>query len=206
MVTVDRKRHWEEVYSAGGEADFSWYRGEPRLSLELILAVAPIADGRVIDVGGGNSVLVDRLLDRSFVSVAVLDVSETALSKARSRLGDRAGRVDWITADVTEVQNVGIYDVWHDRAVFHFLTDPADRRSYLELARRTVPTGGYLIIATFAVDGPKRCSGLDVCRYDAVTIAAEFGQGFLLIREARETHITPSGSSQAFFYGVLARQ
>jgi hypothetical protein len=128
------------------------------------------------------------------------------LSKARSRLGDRAGRVDWIAADLTEVQSVGSYDVWHDRAVFHFLTDPADRRSYRKLARKTVPTGGHLIIATFAADGPKRCSGLDVCRYDAETICADFGEEFLLIREARETHITPSGSSQAFFYGVFARQ
>jgi len=206
MVLAGRKAHWEQVYSTRGETGVSWYQGEPRLSLELIRAVAPHDSGRIIDVGGGASVLVDRLGDLLFERIAVLDIAETALAKARSRLGERAGRVEWIAADVTGIQDVGTFDVWHDRAVFHFLTDAADRRSYVNLARQTVPEGGHLIIASFADDGPRRCSDLDVCRYNAETMGAELGEGFSLVREDRETHTTPWGSSQAFFYGVFRRQ
>jgi len=206
MVETDLKAHWEEVYRANGAADVSWYQGEPRLSLELIRAVAPAAGGRIIDVGGGASVLVDRLLDRPFERIAVLDIAETALGKARARMGEWAGRVEWIVADVTEVRDVGTLDVWHDRAVFHFLSEESDRRQYVELARRTLPEGGHLIIAAFADDGPKWCSGLDVCRYNAASLAAELGKGFSLVKEASETHLTPWGSPQAFFYGVFRRQ
>jgi SAM-dependent methyltransferase len=206
MLQAQRKEHWEAVYQAKGETGVSWYQSEPRLSLELIRSVAPPARGRIIDVGGGASILVDRLLDLPFERIAVLDISEAALSKSRSRLGERASRVEWIVADVTEAESLGTFDVWHDRAVFHFLTDAADRRKYVELARRTVPVGGHLIIATFADDGPKRCSDLDVCRYNAKTLGAELGESFSLVRDASETHTTPWGSSQAFFYGVFRRQ
>src|SRR5438105_1053808 len=150
MVLAVRKSHWEKVYSTRGETGVSWYQDEPRLSLELIRAVAPHDGGRIIDVGGGSSVLVDRLLDLPFERIAVLDISEIALGKAKSRLGERASRVEWMAADLTGIQDVGPFDVWHDRAVFHFLTDAMDRRKYVELARRTVPRGGHLIIATFA--------------------------------------------------------
>src|SRR5512135_60547 len=203
---LERKAHWEDIYSNKGETGVSWYQSEPRLSLELIGAVAPAEGGRIIDVGGGASVLVERLLDLPFGKVAVLDISETALGKAKSRLGGRAERVEWIAADVIEIGNLGTFDVWHDRAVFHFLTDAADRKKYVELARRTVPEGGYLIIATFADDGPKRCSNLAVCRYNAASLGVELGKGFSLVREAREAHTTPWGSPQAFFYGVFRRQ
>ena len=206
MVTLDRKAHWERVYSTKGEAEVSWYQDEPRLSLELIRAVVPATGGRIIDVGGGTSVLVDRLLELPFEAIAVLDISETALGKARLRLGERARRVRWLSADVTDVDDLGTFDIWHDRAVFHFLTDVSDRKRYVELARRTVPEGGHLIVASFADDGPKRCSNLDVCRYNAESMAAELGEVFSLVREARETHTTPWGSSQAFFYGVFRRQ
>lgn len=205
MIATDRKDHWEHVYSTKAETGVSWYQDEPRLSLELIRAVAPAERGRIIDVGGGASILVDRLLDLPFGEIAVLDISETALGKARARLGERAERVRWVVADVTEAPELGTFDVWHDRAVFHFLTDPDDRRSYVELARQTVPEGGHLVIATFADDGPKQCSNLDVCRYNARSLAAELGEGFSLIRETRETHTTPSGASQSFIYGVFRR-
>jgi hypothetical protein len=206
MVAIDRKTHWERVYSTKAETGVSWYQDEPRLSLELIEAVAPAEGGRIIDVGGGASVLVDRLLDLPFGEIAVLDIAETALGKARARLGQRAERVRWVVADVTERPELGIFDIWHDRAVFHFLTDAEDRRSYVELAQETVPEGGHLIIATFADDGPNRCSDLDVCHYNARSLASELGEGFSLVREARETHTTPWSSSQPFFYGVFTRQ
>ena len=202
----ERKAHWEGIYATRAATDVSWYQDEPALSLQLIGGVAPARGGRIIDVGGGTAVLVDRLLEFPFERIAVLDISETALGEARSRLGGRAERVDWIAADVTEVRDLGRFDVWHDRAVFHFLTDADDRAKYVELARRTVPAGGHLIIATFADDGPKRCSNLDVCRYNADSLRPELGQGFALVKEARETHTTPWGVSQAFFYGVFRRE
>jgi SAM-dependent methyltransferase len=205
MMATDRKDHWEHVYSTKAETGVSWYQDEPRLSFELIGAVAPAEEIRIIDVGGGASVLVDKLLDLPFPEIAVLDISETALGKARARLGERAKRVRWVVADVTEAPELGTFDVWHDRAVFHFLTDPPDRRSYVELAWRTVPKGGHLIIATFADDGPKQCSDVDACCYNACSLAAELGEGFSQLRSATETHTTPWGSSQAFFYGVFKR-
>jgi ubiquinone/menaquinone biosynthesis C-methylase UbiE len=206
MVAADRKAHWERVYATRGASGVSWYQREPRLSLELIRAVAPPTGGRIIDVGGGASVLVDRLLDLPFEQLAVLDISETALNQARARLKARALRVEWIVADVTEGPRLGTFDIWHDRAVFHFLTEASDRRAYVELARRTVPEGGHLIIATFADEGPRRCSDHDVCRYNSETLSRELGTGFALAREERETHTTPWGSAQAFFYGVFRRQ
>jgi SAM-dependent methyltransferase len=206
MVDEHLKSHWEEVYSAKGATGVSWFQSEPRLSLELIRALAPTTCGGIIDVGGGASLLVDRLLDLPFEKIAVLDIAETALGQARSRLGERAGRVGWITADVTDILGVGTFDVWHDRAVFQFLTDAAQRRKYVELAYRTVPDGGHLIIASFADDGPKRCSDLDVRRYNAGSMSAELGKDFSLIKEANETHMTPWNTSQAFFYGVFRRQ
>jgi SAM-dependent methyltransferase len=206
MKATGRKSHWEDVYSAKAETGLSWYQDEPRPSLELIGAVVPADGGRIIDVGGGTSALVDRLLDLPFGEIAVLDISEVALGKARARLGVRAERVRWVVADVTEAPGLGTFDVWHDRAVFHFLTDPADRRGYVELARKTVPVGGHLVIATFADDGPRQCSDLDVCRYNARSLADELGEGFSLVREAGETHTTPWGSPQPFIYGVFRRQ
>jgi ubiquinone/menaquinone biosynthesis C-methylase UbiE len=205
MTTIDRKQHWENIYSTTSETGVSWYQSEPRVSLELIRAVAPGSGGRIIDIGGGVSVLVDRLLDLPFARIAVLDISETALEKAKSRLEVRADRVEWLAADVTEGPDLGRFEVWHDRAVFHFLTAAADRKAYIDLARRTVVSGGHVVIASFSEDGPKTCSGLNVCRYNAETMGSELGDGFTLIREAREMHTTPWGSSQAFFYGVFQR-
>jgi SAM-dependent methyltransferase len=205
MVKTDLKAHWEGIYANRDDTGVSWYQTAPRLSLELIRAVAP-SGGRIIDVGGGASLLVDRLLDLPFKRIAVLDIAETALEMARSRLARRAQSVEWIAADVTEIENVGTFDVWHDRAVFHFLTDAATRAKYVDLARRTIPEGGHLIIASFADDGPTRCSDLDVCRYGATSMTAELGEGFSLIKEASETHLTPWNTLQAFFYGVFRRQ
>jgi SAM-dependent methyltransferase len=205
MIATDRRDHWEYVHSTRPETGVSWYQAEPRLSLEFIEAAAPAGGGGIIDVGGGASSLVDRLLDLPFGEIAVLDISEAALGKAKARLGERAGRVRWIAADVTDAPELGTFGIWHDRGVFHFLTDPDDRRSYVELARKTVPEGGHLVIATFADDGPERCSDLEVSRYNARSLASELGEGFSLVKEARETHTTPWGSSQAFVYAVFRK-
>jgi SAM-dependent methyltransferase len=202
---MDRKAHWEGVYATKRGRQLSWFQEEPALSLELIRAVSP-ARGRVIDVGGGASVLVDRLLESGFDDVAVLDISRSALDQARARLGKRAEAVRWIEADATKPTDLGKFDVWHDRAVFHFLTNPDDRKRYVALASRSIAPSGHLIMATFAREGPLKCSGLDVCRYDARSLAAELGDSFALVREAAETHVTPWGSAQAFFYGVFRRQ
>lgn len=202
---MDRKKHWDSVYSQKGETEVSWYEDEPRMSLDLITEVAPLSACRIIDIGGGASVLVDRLVDLGFEKIAVLDISETAMNKAKTRLGNLAARVDWIVADVTETAEIGVFDVWHDRAVFHFLIDATDRRKYVELALRSIPEGGCLIVATFADDGPRRCSDLDVVGYNAESLSSELGPGFTLVKETRATHTTPWGKRQAFFHGVFRR-
>jgi SAM-dependent methyltransferase len=159
----------------------------------------------VIDVGGGTSLLAQRLLDAGHNNVSVLDISPAALDRAPSRLGDRASLVRWVVADVTKSHDLGTFDVWHDRAVFHFLTAPADRLKYATLLRRTVPPGGHAVIATFAPDGPTQCSGLDVVRYDGASLAAQLGRGFALLKSVPETHLTSWGKPQSFQYAVFRR-
>ena len=173
------------------------------MSVALIEEVAPL--GSVIDAGGGSSRLAERLLDRGHEGLAVLDVSAAALERAKARLGERAGRVRWIVGDVTRVEDVGTYDVWHDRAVFHFLTEASDRARYVALLRRALAPGGHAVIATFAPDGPEQCSGLAVVRYDGPGLARELGDGFTLLRTVEETHRTPWGKPQAFQYSVFRR-
>ena len=205
LYRMDRKAHWDRVYSTKTETDVSWFQAEPALSLRLIRECAP-QRARVIDVGGGGaSVLVDRLLANGFEIPAVLDVSTSAIDRAKARLGTLSTRVDWIVGDVTEVDDLGQFDVWHDRAVFHFLTEPDDRKKYATLAARTVRRGGHLILAAFAIDGPARCSGLDVRRYDAKLASTELGPAFELVKQTDEMHLTPQGKPQHFFYGVFRR-
>ena len=159
----------------------------------------------MIDVGGGSSLLASRLLEAGY-AVAVLDVSAAALERAKARMGPRAADVGWIVADLTEVADVGRFDLWHDRAVFHFLTDPADREKYVALLNRTVPPGGHAVIATFALDGPERCSGLEVVRYDAASLGRELGPHFALLRTVPETHLTPWGAPQSFQYSLFRKK
>lgn len=202
---MDRKGHWENAYTISEPIKLSWFQSDPALSMELIRSIAP-RPCRIIDVGGGASLLVDRLLDDGFEEVSVLDISRASLERAEGRLGERAGSVRWVEADLTTVASVGEFDLWHDRAVFHFLTDSTDRRRYLDLAARSIPEHGYIMIATFADEGPRKCSGLEVCRYNARTLADELGDRFSLVREASEIHVTPGGSGQAFFYGLFRRR
>ena len=160
--------------------------------------------GRVIDVGGGTSPLAARLLERGY-SVTVLDLSPAAIDRARGRLGTKASDVNWIVADVTKSPSLGTFDMWHDRAVFHFLTEQADRDSYRTLLAQSVPQGGHAIIATFAPDGPKKCSGLEIRQYDGQTLAVELGTQFESLKTVPEVHVTPWGQPQAFQYSLFRR-
>ncbi len=195
------QEHWERIYRTKDPTQVSWYQPEPRLSLDLIRRVAPDLDAPIIDVGGGASTLVDGLLEAGYRNVTVLDLAPTALAIARRRLGDRAGRVAWIAGSILDVRlGTSAYAVWHDRAVFHFLTDRRDRARYVERTRHAVRPGGHVIVAGFSPEGPSKCSGLDVARFDAEGMHSEFGAGFRLLDSMREDHHTPSGLNQAFLY------
>jgi 2-polyprenyl-3-methyl-5-hydroxy-6-metoxy-1,4-benzoquinol methylase len=199
--TMSTEQHWKNVYATKDSTAVSWYAPHLARSLQLIETVAPDHEARIIDVGGGASTLVDDLLDRGYHDVTVLDLSEEALKTARVRVGAPGSGVTWLAADVTTaVFPEAHYDVWHDRAVFHFLTDPEQRRRYVAQVMRAVKPGGHVIVATFGLEGPERCSGLDVVRYDADGLRAEFGAPFQKIGDARETHTTPWGSEQEFVY------
>jgi SAM-dependent methyltransferase len=200
---MNRTDHWQHVYTTKPDDQVSWTQDLPALSLALIREFAP--GGSVIDVGGGASRLAEGLLDAGHRTVAVLDISAAPLERARDWMGAAADRVRWIVADITACPDLGSYDVWHDRAVFHFLTERADRERYSAAIRRTVPVGGYVLISTFAPDGPTQCSGLEVRRYDAGTLAAELGAGFGPVKSVHETHLTPWGKPQAFQYSVFRR-
>jgi hypothetical protein len=204
VMLHDTKHHWDRLFMAKPDGELSWTQADPRMSLSLIAKAAPIR-GHVIDIGGGMSPLAGRLLDDGY-SVAVLDVSGAALSRAALALGDRSSLVRWIEADITETTDVGRFDLWHDRAVFHFLTDSADRAAYRALMERTIPAGGSAVMATFAADGPVRCSGLEVQGYDPLSLAAEVGDGFELVESVAEMHLTPWGTPQAFQYSLFRRK
>lgn len=197
---MDRQAHWDRVYRDKRVDEVSWFQAEARLSTDLIARHATSA-AAVADVGGGASRLVDGLLALGFRHLLVLDLAADALAASRARLGDMADTVQWVAADVlTHPFPPASVDVWHDRAVFHFLTDAADRARYVAQVRHAVRPGGLVLVATFAEDGPTRCSGLEVARYSPVALHAEFGEGFRLVESAREEHRTPSGGTQRFTY------
>jgi trans-aconitate methyltransferase len=201
-----RAEHWQKVYTTKNEGDVSWFQEEPVISLELINGVRPNLDSAIVDVGGGASRLVDNLLARGNRSIAVLDVSDAALISAKARLGEAGEKVQWITADVTRWQPDRIYDIWHDRAAFHFLTEAEDREAYVARLLAALRPGGHAIIGTFAIDGPEKCSGLTVRRYDAAGLNAELGSRFALVEARRHEHITPWQSVQHFQFGVFQRR
>jgi 2-polyprenyl-3-methyl-5-hydroxy-6-metoxy-1,4-benzoquinol methylase len=201
-----REHHWDALYRRQAPTRVSWYQDSPTLSLALIERTGIARAARLVDVGGGASVLVDRLLERGFANVSVLDVASAALAAAKARLGERAQRVEWVVADVTAWRPPGLYDLWHDRAVFHFLVEESDRRAYVATLRAALAPGGHVIIATFALDGPERCSGLPVMRYSADGLAGELGADFRLIESAPETHVTPAGVEQRFLYARFTRR
>lgn len=204
---MDPKSHWETIYRTKDVHGVSWFQSEARRSLALITQVEPDHSAPIIDVGAGASVLVDDLLAAGYSDLTVLDLSETALAISRSRLGSGAARVHWVAEDILSAPIYpGAYAVWHDRAVFHFLTNAEDRRVYVEQVRRSVRPGGHVLIATFAEDGPKRCSGLPVVRYSADALHSEFGPGFRMVASEHEEHRTPAGSGQSFLYCLCRRE
>lgn len=221
-----RQAHWENVYATKDEHAVSWFEEKADISLELIRATGVNADASIIDIGGGASRLVDTLLDAGFAAVTVLDLSEKALATSKARLttskarlatskarlaaskarfGARATQVQWVVADITTWQPTQTYDVWHDRAALHFLTEPEDRAAYAERVSKAVRRGGHVIIGTFAPDGPERCSGLPVVRHDAATLGALLGPAFQPIESRRHAHRTPAGATQNFQFSRFQR-
>ena len=198
---MELKSHWETVYSTKAADAVSWYAPHLQTSLSYVRRTGLPRTAAVIDVGGGEATLVDDLLDAGFSDVSVLDISATALEVARRRLGDRASRVDWIVGDVLahpfRRQSV---DIWHDRAVFHFLTDDAQRKAYVANVLQALRPGGYAIVGAFGPQGPERCSGLPVCRYAADELHDEFGHRFTLMESRFDLHVTPWGAEQQFVY------
>lgn len=193
--------HWEKIYREKAPDAVSWYRPHLETSLALIEKVAPSRDASIIDVGGGESTLVDDLLAHDYQNISVLDVSQTAIDVTKQRLGPAAERVHWLTADVTNAEFApSSYDVWHDRAVFHFLTAMDQRIAYVRQVARAVKPGGHVLVSTFGPEGPTKCSGLDVVRYDADSLHAEFGVRFHLLDSIKELHSTPFGTTQQFLY------
>jgi 2-polyprenyl-3-methyl-5-hydroxy-6-metoxy-1,4-benzoquinol methylase len=193
--------HWDAVYQTKAPDAVSWYRPHLERSLELIQAVVPDLSASIIDVGGGESTLVDDLLAKGYRDISVLDISQTAIEVAKKRIGELAHQVTWLVADVTCVTlPKRHYDLWHDRAVFHFLTGVEDRAAYVRQVAQAMKPGGHVIVATFGPQGPHKCSGLDVVRYDADSLHEEFGASFKLIDSATELHQTPFGTTQQFLY------
>jgi SAM-dependent methyltransferase len=198
--------HWEDVYTAKTETAVSWYQRHSVRSLELIERAAPDHGAAVIDVGGGVSTLVDDLIGRGFTDLTVLDIAPAALQRSKARLGKTAAKVTWIVGDITHWTPPGTWNVWHDRAVFHFLTERSQQDAYIAAFTAATRPGATAIFATFALDGPEKCSGLLVQRYSPETLARRLGPAFALTGQASETHTTPWGSEQHFSYAVLRRR
>jgi 2-polyprenyl-3-methyl-5-hydroxy-6-metoxy-1,4-benzoquinol methylase len=205
-VDSEKSQHWESVYSGRDHRLFRWYQPVPELSLELIQQSTTDVDAPIIDIGGGASLLVDELHDLGYNDLTITDLSSRALTITQDRLGNRSDTVTWMHSDVTEQRFERMYQVWHDRAVFHFLTEPEDVARYLDRMTQAVDVGGHAIIATFALDGPDRCSGLSVQRYSPDTLQQALGSAFKAARFEHESHLTPDGVTQEFTYGLFERQ
>lgn len=205
FIAAGGRGHWEAVYAQRDADQLSWFQRDPGVSLQLIDACALEPDAPLIDVGGGASVLVDHLLDLGYRDLTVLDLSGAALACSRTRLGGRASLVHWMEADLLEFRPTRQYALWHDRALFHFMTEPDQRRRYVRALDRSLQPGGRAIIATFSRSGPRRCSGLDIVQYDAPALLAQLGTGFELQQQVDEAHRTPAGAVQNFSYFLLRR-
>ncbi|MDX1365419.1 MAG: class I SAM-dependent methyltransferase [Arenibacter latericius] len=201
---MDRKKHWETVYNTKNPDQVSWTQEMPKTSLEIIHSFGLNKSAKIIDIGGGDSELVDYLLDEGYTNITVLDISAKALEKAKTRLREKANKVKWIVCDISEFEPTTSFDLWHDRATFHFLTSPEHKRKYIETARKSV--SGFLTIGTFSKTGPEKCSGLEINQYDEEELSKEFINGFDKIKCATEDHITPFGTTQNFLFCSFKRQ
>ncbi len=204
-MTTERQAHWENVYSTKGEAEVSWFQETPEPSLDLLALVGATEDSAIIDIGGGASRLVDALLAKGFKDISVLDLSSEALNVARARLGNAGNKVKWIVSDVSDWEPPQLYDVWHDRAAFHFLNGEQQQRAYIERMRQSLRIGGHVILGTFALDGPEKCSGLPVTRHSAESLSALLGGGFALVDSRRHDHATPWGAVQRFQFSTFRK-
>ena len=206
MTKSDRQSHWQQVYLSKGEQQVSWSQPDPQPSLGLIEKFAGGEAASIVDIGGGASRLVDALVQGGFGEITVLDLSEAALQAAKERLGSAGASIRWVAADVISWQPPHPFDIWHDRAAFHFLVEEKDRQAYIERLSSGVKAGGHAIIATFAPDGPEKCSGLPVQRYDPESLGKTIGAGFKLVEHQAHRHVTPWGAPQSFQFSVLQRQ
>jgi 2-polyprenyl-3-methyl-5-hydroxy-6-metoxy-1,4-benzoquinol methylase len=204
-MTYNAKEHWESIYQTKNSNEVSWYQEKPETSLNLISETGIEKNAKIIDVGAGASKLVDNLLALGFRSITVLDVSSNALNTAKKRLGDRANNVKWVVSDLREFETNDKYDIWHDRAVLHFLTEEDDISKYVEKVRQLLKQSGYLIVSTFSVNGPKKCSGLDIKQYSEDSMKKLFSD-FEHIKSFEEEHKTPWGASQVFIYSIFRKK
>lgn len=206
FTNKSKKPHWEEIYrTKDTTSEVSWYQDNPKTSIDLILSTGMDKNVSIIDIGGGDSKLVDQLLKLDFKNLFVLDISARALEKAKTRLADKAKIITWIETDVLEFKTNNHFDIWHDRATFHFLTKKRKIARYIGIAYKLIKPNGYLIVATFAINGPKKCSGLDITQYTGDSIKKTFKQGFKHINSFKEVHITPFNTKQNFIYNVFKK-
>lgn len=199
------KDHWENIYTAKAPQELSWFQSEPTISLQIIKNLSDV-NSSIIDVGGGESVLVDYLIDLGYLDMSVLDISNKAIEHVKKRLNEKAINIEWHEKDITQFIPLRTYDIWHDRAVFHFLTDQKSKDSYIKALKAATKKGSHIIIATFSKDGPTKCSGLDIVQYDDSSIESELGDQFQLLASQSEIHITPAGNEQRFIYFLFRRK
>jgi len=202
---MDRKKHWEEIYKSKNTAEVSWFQASPTTSLQFVKEFNLPLSARIIDVGGGDSYMVDRLLEMGYWNITVLDISETAIKKAQQRLGEKADMVKWIVADAAGFQPSETYDFWHDRAAFHFLTDKQEISNYVDTISSYVKPGGYLVLGTFSEQGPTKCSGIEIKQYSEITMTSLLTDFFNKIRCITIDHITPSNTLQNFIFCSFRR-
>ncbi|QEK99477.1 class I SAM-dependent methyltransferase [Olivibacter sp. LS-1] len=204
MEELHKKQHWETIYETKSPEQVSWTQEVPKTSLDFIHSFGVDKTARIIDIGGGDSKLVDHLLDNGCENITVLDISAKALDRAKARLGNKAEKVNWIVSDITEFEPETAFDIWHDRATFHFLTTKEQVAKYLDIARQSV--SGYMTIGTFSTNGPTKCSGLDIQQYDEQTLTAELENGFDKLKCITEDHTTPFNTKQNFLFCSFKRQ
>ncbi|MEK6866028.1 MAG: class I SAM-dependent methyltransferase [Thermoproteota archaeon] len=204
-MKYDAKEHWENIWTTKKSNEVSWYQEYPKTSINLILPTNPSKDAKIIDVGGGDSNLAETLFDLGFKNITVLDISANALERAKKRLGNKSGIITWIESDILEFENDNRYDIWHDRALLHFLTSEENLKNYVKLVKQHVIQGGYLIISTFSTKGPIKCSGLDTRQYSEESIKELFSNEFEHIKSFEEEHVTPRGMGQIFTWNVFRK-